>query len=186
MWPWGHLALGLLAFVLLARIRGWRPRTAVLVPLAIGTQFPDLLDKPLAYSVGVLPEGRSLFHSILLVVPLCLLAVALARRYGVTDAGTAFAVGYATHPVGDAIGPLLAGRPAELSFLVFPLLPAPDYEAASFAHHADQLAAALSGLTVEHLLTGWADPFVVQLWLALLGGLVWLAARSRPPAPAGE
>lgn len=186
MWPWGHLALGILAFVLLAWRRGGRPRNAVLVPLAIGAQFPDLLDKPLAYSVGVLPEGRSLFHSVLLVVPLCLLAVALARRYAVADAGTAFAVGYASHPVGDAIGPLLAGRPAELSFLVWPLLPAPDYEAASFAHHADQLAAALSELTVEHLLTGWADPFVVQLWLALLAGLLWLAAGPGPPDPARE
>ena len=60
MWPWGHLALGYLLHSPLARARFGRPPTdrATLL-LVIGTQLPDLVDKPLAWWLGVLPAGRS-------------------------------------------------------------------------------------------------------------------------------
>ena len=35
-----------------------------MLALAIGTQLPDLIDKPLTYQFAVLPSGRSLGHSL--------------------------------------------------------------------------------------------------------------------------
>ena len=57
MWPWGHLVFGYLLY-LLVRPRAWRngDRFAVIV-LMIGTQVPDIVDKPLAWWFGVLPSG---------------------------------------------------------------------------------------------------------------------------------
>ncbi|MFB6105936.1 MAG: metal-dependent hydrolase [Halobacteriaceae archaeon] len=127
MWPWGHAAFGYATY-LLGRPGAWRrtDRSTVVV-LLVGTQFPDLVDKPLAWVVAVLPSGRSLAHSALTMVALVALIWWVARRVDRAAWGPAFAVGYATHLVGDAVSPLVSGEYAELSYLGWPLLPAPDY-----------------------------------------------------------
>ena len=63
MWPWDHLAFGYVWYTLASR--GWDgrpPSNAAAIALAVGTQFPDLVDKPLAWWLDVLPAGRSLGH----------------------------------------------------------------------------------------------------------------------------
>ena len=48
MWPWEHLAIGYLAYSLLGRLAWRRPPTVgTAITVAFGTQFPDLVDKPL-------------------------------------------------------------------------------------------------------------------------------------------
>ena len=43
MYPWGHLAVGYLCYSLGVRLCDQRPPAGVaMVPLTIGTQFPDL------------------------------------------------------------------------------------------------------------------------------------------------
>ena len=60
MLPWGHLAVGYLAYSLAVRVRsGGPPAGLAVAALAVGTQFPDLIDKPLVSWVSVLPSGRS-------------------------------------------------------------------------------------------------------------------------------
>src|SRR6056297_3615611 len=96
MWPWGHAVVGYLAYSGTTHV-GWKrpPSHAATVALLFGTQFPDLVDKPLAWSLGVLPSGRSLAHSTLTAVLLvCVLYVVFARRRAVVGA---FALGYASH-----------------------------------------------------------------------------------------
>ncbi|PSQ27664.1 hypothetical protein BRD03_05435 [Halobacteriales archaeon QS_9_68_17] len=64
MWPWGHLAVGYLLYAASSRRQRARPPDgAETILIAFGTQFPDLGDKPLAWTVSVLPNGRSLAHS---------------------------------------------------------------------------------------------------------------------------
>ncbi|PSQ17916.1 hypothetical protein BRC99_00275 [Halobacteriales archaeon QS_7_69_60] len=66
MLPWGHLAVGYLAYSLAVRGRtGGPPAGLATAALAVGTQFPDLIDKPLVAWVSLLPSGRSLGHSLL-------------------------------------------------------------------------------------------------------------------------
>lgn len=128
MWPWGHLALGYLTYSLVCRARGTRPTPGPVAALLVGTQLADIVDKPLAYWAGVLPGGRTLAHSLLFAMPVVLLVVFVARRRGYGTHGTAFAVGYATHLVGDAAEPLLVGSYGELSFLLWPVLPTVVYD----------------------------------------------------------
>ena len=123
MWPWEHLAVAYVAVSLLARARGRRVGTLGAAALAVGSQFPDLVDKPLAWSLALLPSGTTLAHSVFVATPVCLLAWALARRYGYADAGLAFAVGYALHLPGDILyGPLTTGGEVSLDPLLWPLV----------------------------------------------------------------
>lgn len=139
MWPWGHLAVGYACYSAFARVRYGRGPTGLPALAAVfGTQFPDLVDKPLAWSFGVLPSGRSLAHSLLVAGVVLLLVGIYCRRRDHSELAVAFGVGYCSHLAGDAIGPVLAGRYAFASFLAWPLLPPPPYgdEGGFLAHFA--------------------------------------------------
>ncbi|MFC4542242.1 metal-dependent hydrolase [Halosolutus amylolyticus] len=124
MLPPGHVAVGYLAYSALRRaIHGDVPPASAIPWLLLGTQLPDLIDKPLAWWFGVLPAGRSLAHSLLFAVPLLLLARRWFRRSDRPGAGEGLAVGYLSHLLVDA-APLLWSRPELASFLVWPVLPA--------------------------------------------------------------
>ncbi|WP_132059388.1 metal-dependent hydrolase [Halorussus amylolyticus] len=162
MWPWGHLAVGYLSYSILVRVRTRRaPESLPTVALAFGTQFPDLVDKPLAWTLGVLPNGRSLTHS-LLVAALVVGAVGLVlRRRNRTAVADAFAVGYLTHIAGDAVFPLLAGEYGELGFLLWPVVPAIEYTTRpSFVGHLRSFS--VTAFTGVELLGALA---VVGLWV---------------------
>jgi membrane-bound metal-dependent hydrolase YbcI (DUF457 family) len=137
MWPWGHAAVGYLAYTLLRRRVGERPAGLAVIALAVGTQFPDLVDKPLGWTLGVLPGGRSLAHSLLTLAVVASVVLALARRYRRPAVGWAFVVGAVLHLAGDALYPALGGNVGDTTFLLWPLLPMPEPEIAqSFSAHA--------------------------------------------------
>ena len=125
MWPWEHLAVGYLCYSLLVHLFGRRaPRAWPVVAVAVGTQFPDLIDKPLAWTVGVLPSGHSLAHSLFAAVPAAALAVTVAWGLGRTQVGVAFAFGYLSHLPGDVFYPVLIGGEPDYGFLFWPVVPA--------------------------------------------------------------
>jgi hypothetical protein len=132
------------------------------VALAFGTQFPDLVDKPLAWTFAVLPNGRSLAHS--LVTALLIIAVLelLLRRRGDGAIATAFGVGYLAHLFGDALYPAMSGEFPALGFLAWPLVPPVEYATEpSFGAHLQQLS--LNSSVAFELTLGGA---VLLLWLA--------------------
>lgn len=140
MWPWGHAALGYLLYVVYVWTRTREPPTGPgVVALLVGTQAPDLIDKPLAWYVGVLDYGRSLAHSVLTGGLILLVVVWYLRRRGHRELAAAFAIGYLSHLVGDSYTFVLAGTYEHLAFLVWPLLPIPGAETeleGLFAHLA--------------------------------------------------
>ncbi len=124
MWPWEHLAFGYVlwsVYVHLRRRRDVRPAEALAV--AVGTQLPDLIDKPLAWSFDVLPSGISLAHSLTLALPASVAALVVGRRLDRRSAGAAFVVAYASHLLGDALYPFVWGHGFSLAFLFWPLVP---------------------------------------------------------------
>lgn len=185
MWPWGHLAVGYALYSLQSRVVHRRaPRGPAVLWVALGTQFPDLVDKPLAWWLGVIPNGRSLTHSVFAAM-LVISVVAWLSHGRDADVGGAFAVGYLSHLAADAIGPFLAERYERLAFLLWPVLPAVDYEIeGSVAAHLLELE--LNGQVMAEL---WLAGFVLALW-AVDGfpGPRWLyrrlRGRSDPPADA--
>jgi membrane-bound metal-dependent hydrolase YbcI (DUF457 family) len=161
MWPWGHAAFGYLLYRLGPSATGRRPTGPAVLALGVGTQFPDLVDKPLAWSLAVLPSGRSLAHSVLVAAVVIAAVAYVTRSSGRRRAGRAFAVGYLSHLLGDALVPLVELDAAFLTFLVWPLLPPPPYESDSgFAEHVASLSLTTTtavGLLLTALaLTVWA------------------------------
>jgi hypothetical protein len=58
MWPWGHLAVGYLCYVAYLKLYDNDRQTLYpVLAVGFGSQFPDFIDKPLAWSVLVLPSG---------------------------------------------------------------------------------------------------------------------------------
>ncbi|WP_121820739.1 metal-dependent hydrolase [Halostella salina] len=137
MWPWGHLAVGYLLWSQLARDRRGQPPTgSEAILLAVGTQFPDLVDKPLAWTFGVLPNGRSLTHSALVAGVVVAVVVLVCNGRDRPLLGAAFGVGYGVHLATDALPTVVAGHYADLAFLAWPLLPPVEYETQqSFTAH---------------------------------------------------
>ena len=126
MWPFTHLAIGYLLYTAYTHGRFRRPPyqfAAVLV--LIGTQFADLIDKPLAL-VGIVASGRSLGHSYLVVIPVVVLVGGfLYWRLDTSDYAVAFGLSYLSAPIADGAQLFLQGDLAtdirEVSFWVWPL-----------------------------------------------------------------
>ncbi|MEF8785612.1 MAG: metal-dependent hydrolase [Haloarculaceae archaeon] len=167
MWPWEHLAIGYLAYSLFVRsVAGHTPQALAVAALVIGTQFPDLIDKPLGWETTLLPSsGISLAHSLFVAVPLAALAVAATSVFDRADVGVAFAVGYLLHLPADVVYPLLIGRHLKWTFLFWPLLPAPAAPTVSIVPFVQELA----GQFLTFLSTPRGRLYLL-LELGLLGG----------------
>lgn len=160
MWPWGHLAVGYLCYSAYRRARhGTTPSPRPVLALAVATQAPDLIDKPLAWTVSLLPSGRSLAHSLLVVLP----ALGLLRWAPTDDRIVdAITIGYLGHLVADAIQPVLAGDFADVGFLGWPVIPPVEYPTAkSFLAHLTAIE-----------MTPWLS---IQFLLVAVATGVWIA-----------
>jgi len=122
MWPIGHGAVAYICYSLSTRSRSDpAPDALAVVLVGLGSQFPDLFDKTLTWYANVLPAGRSMFHSLLVLIPLVTILYLLARRRGKAEYGFAFGLGVLSHPLADA-APALWGD-TNVNFLLWPLLP---------------------------------------------------------------
>ncbi|AGN02201.1 membrane-bound metal-dependent hydrolase [Salinarchaeum sp. Harcht-Bsk1] len=122
MWPWEHVAAAYLGYSLFARIVYRRaPRGDAVLAVTIAALLPDLIDKPLAWGLHLLPSGRSLAHSLLFAVPAMALSALLTGR----RVALAFALGYCSHLAGDVVYPMALEQPAAYRFLLWPLVEQP-------------------------------------------------------------
>lgn len=125
MWPWEHVAAGYLAYSAFARIVYRRPpRGDAAVAVVFAALAPDLIDKPLAWGLNVLPSGRSLAHSLLFAGPAIVLSALLTGR----RVAFAFGAGYLVHLGADVVYPMALGQSPAYRFLLWPLLDLPPTE----------------------------------------------------------
>lgn len=178
MWPWGHLAIAYVFYSVLFRLRHRRQPTwpgAVLVVL--GSQAPDLIDKPLAWTLNILPTARSLGHSFLVGTVIIVFTLVFLRRYDLP--GWTFALGYYSHLLSDSFRPILAGRLHDLAFLVWPLFPSEPADESTSGIVQYLLDAQLQGSVAFEL--GLAG--IVFVWWLLDGapgfGPLWRRIRRR-------
>lgn len=127
MLPVAHAAIGILTYAAVQLSRDWRAlilRSGVAATL--GSQLPDLIDKPLAY-YALLPSGRSLAHSLFFVATLATLLYFLTPDEYRTSA-LAVCVATTAHIVTDAHHALLTDPLTTLpGYLLWPLTTAPRY-----------------------------------------------------------
>lgn len=161
MMPWGHAAVGYLSYSLLSRLRYRRAPTGTeTIVLGVGTQFPDLIDKPLA-AIGVLSYGRSLAHSLLTMTLLFAVLFVLLRGTQYSRLLFPFAVGNVSHAFADIGGALLRGDHFGTTFLVWPFtFDVPAYTVPAYFQN-------------EYVLYVLSD-FTAQWGLALVAGVLWL------------
>ncbi|SFG72721.1 LexA-binding, inner membrane-associated putative hydrolase [Halopelagius inordinatus] len=128
MWPSSHLAIGYLLYTSYSHARLRRsPSEFAAVLVLLGTQLPDLIDKPLAL-VGVLPSGRALGHSLLFGLPvIAIVGAVVYRRRGEITPSVAFGVSYLSALFFDGAQQFIQGALVtdirEVSFWIWPLTP---------------------------------------------------------------
>ena len=160
MLPWGHAAVGYLCYSLFVRVSDRQPPAGpAVIALAVGTQLPDLIDKPLAWSLGVLPSGRSLGHSLLFAAVLAVVIWLVARRYERQREGCTLLLGHLSHVIADAIPALISGNWAEAGVLLWPIVPAYQY--------SDEMDRSIIGFFLELELTALPLPGVILTILAI-------------------
>jgi len=160
MWPLGHAAVAYLCYSLFVRARAISPPDGLaVIVLLFGSQFPDLVDKPLSWYLGVLPTGRTLAHSLLVIGPLVVVVYLLAARYSRPEYGLAFGLGAVSHVLVDALPALWGGT--DPGFLLWPLIPVEPY---------GNGAPTVTTLFIDSL----GDPyFLSEFVLAALALVVW-------------
>lgn len=127
MWPLGHAAVAYLCYTGRCRARSEAsPVDFAAVVVLVGSQVPDLVDKPLAWYLGILPTGRSLAHSLLVIGPLVGLVYLIAAQSRRAEYGVAFGVGAVSHVLVDALPSLWDGT--DPSYLLWPLLAVEPYK----------------------------------------------------------
>jgi hypothetical protein len=167
MFPWSHAAFGYLLLLAAVFLLGRQVSRAELLAVLVGTQCADIVDKPLAWWFGLLPSGRSLAHSLVLVVPLVAAVVAVAWYRHHPEVGLAFGLGYLSHLVGDAYGALYYWRTEELTFLLWPILPPYPYDDfTGFAHFATSVELSLTLVTAFLAAAAVGVVFLVQFYRA--------------------
>lgn len=184
MWPWEHLVVGYVAYSLGKRVIGAPPpgRPEILV-LAVGTQFPDLIDKPLGWGTTILPSGVSLAHSYLVAVPAVALGIVLATGVGRRELGYAFGLGYLSHTPADVLARYLLSDDVILSAFVWPLVPVPAMAPQPIFGRAGDLF--VSFLEILGTPTGLTY-LAIEMTLFVVAAILWWSDRrsSRTEAPA--
>ena len=76
----------------------------------VGSQFPDIVDKPLALQLNLIPTGRVFMHSLPLAVPIWIVVLWYSWKTDRIRGGVAFVYAYASHLVADNYRALTAGH----------------------------------------------------------------------------
>jgi len=75
----------------------------------VGSQFPDLIDKPLALQLQLLPTGRVFMHSLPFAIPVWFLVLAYGWKTNRLRGGIVFVIAHASHLLADNYVPLASG-----------------------------------------------------------------------------
>lgn len=184
MLPLGHAAIAYLCYVGYAVVSTHRlPARSALLSLFLGSQLPDVIDKPLAYW-NVLTYGRSLAHSVFSFLLISALvwwaAQRLQGRWNRTTwqdrirltAPAGLAIGYGSHLLGDSYRVVLTGQYADARFLFYPLYTMPE-------SHADEIPPWLRLLQIYQNMETHPQIRIIIVSLALFIGLRIYARRNQ-------
>ncbi|NHN43173.1 metal-dependent hydrolase [Halorubellus sp. JP-L1] len=187
MWPWEHAAVGYVCYSIVSRLlSGEPPDGDPVLALAVGTQFPDVVDKTLSWGLGVFPTGYAAGHSVLVSVPVGVALVAAAARGTQRRVAVAFVFGHWSHVATDVLVTLRGGGDPEWGIALWPIVDREPYGddlglgrgLVYFAEYlADVARSDVQTLLVVHL---GLTALTVALWLVDgAPGLHALGARVR-------
>ena len=125
--PHVHFFIAILPVVCYILVRHRRlPSVELAAVTFVGSQFPDIIDKPLALQLNLIPTGRVFMHSLPFAVPIWLVVLAYSWKTDRIRGGVAFVYAYASHLVADNYSALTAGHvPNDLLWPLRPSIPRP-------------------------------------------------------------
>jgi membrane-bound metal-dependent hydrolase YbcI (DUF457 family) len=125
MFPSEHFAVAFLPALAYVVVRDGRlPTSRFVAVVFVGSQFPDLIDKPLAHQFGVTPSGRVFMHSLPIAVPFLFVVGLYGWKTRRIRLGSAFVFAYLSHLLADNYRALLRPDPQIPSDLLWPFVPA--------------------------------------------------------------
>jgi hypothetical protein len=101
--------LPLAVYILLRNRQLPTPKVTALI--FVGSQFPDLVDKPLTLQSGLLSSGRVFLHSLPIAIPFLALVMYYEWRTERPRLTAVFAVAHLSHLLADNYKPLLDSPP---------------------------------------------------------------------------
>ena len=159
MYPAGHFLLAAIPLTIYTVAR-WRrlPSGPMVLLLLVATQLPDVIDKPLAWTLAILPSGRMLAHSLVVSLPVLTILVLLAARRGYGRYAVVFSAAYLSHIAGDFYPVVRLGTDYYFFPNMFwPLLAAnPDRTPSFAAHSPDSLLSLAVPLVVFGLAVSYS------------------------------
>lgn len=129
MFPPVHAGVAYLFYSASTRLREGRVPTGPAAAAAVvGGVLPDAIDLPLYY-LDIAPTTRTVGHSAFVATLLVGPVVLAVRRLGTSDRlALAFAIGYCSHLIADAVWEVVLWIPEELRYLGWPITQQPPYE----------------------------------------------------------
>lgn len=125
--PHVHFLIALVPVVAYMILRHRRlPSIELIAVTFVGSQFPDIVDKPLALQLNLIPTGRVFMHSLPFAVPIWIVVLWYSWKTDRIRGGVAFVYAYASHLVADNYRTLTAGHvPNDLLWPFRPAIPRP-------------------------------------------------------------
>jgi len=177
MMPWEHAIIGYIGYSIIVRTVYKETPTAVeTAAVVLGSLFPDLIDKPLAWQFDLFVSGYAFAHSVFIAVPIATVVALLAWRHGAFRTGLGFAVGYLLHLPGDVIPSYIRGEGLAVHRVLWPFRQeGSGYDSGFGTELTDNLVGYASWL-IEELASGNPDPYLfVVIGIAIVGLLLWIA-----------
>lgn len=185
MWPWEHVVVGYMAYSLLSHAWRRRPPRAPEAALVAGAALlPDLVDKPLAWSLGIVSTGYGPAHSIFLAVPVVFALATAWWAVGRPWHGVAFATGYLLHLPGDVLYNLATNDVFSPEIVLWPVVTAtPGGLQGGLVETSLEYLGQLAG----DLAAGELSTYTwLQLCLLVLAFLLWLYDGAPPLSKSRE
>lgn len=123
MFPAEHLIVALIpTCMIIIGINRELPEPSVIGAVFLGSQFPDLIDKPLAFQFGAIPTGRVFIHSLPIALPFLIAVVMFGQRTNRLPLALVFSFALLTHLITDTHHLLIAPNPSLSPDLFWPLV----------------------------------------------------------------
>lgn len=137
MEPTNHVLVALLPVVAYSALRYRRlPSGSIVLVAVFAGLFADLVDKPLAWTFGIIPSGRMVAHSIVVSIPLVITVLLIAYRTDRLPHGVVFSWGHLSHIAGDFYP--VVSRGADYYYypnMFWPLMEANPSRSSGFSEH---------------------------------------------------
>ena len=122
MLPPEHFLVAFIPLLVYVLVRDKQlPSLRFVAVVFLGTQFPDLIDKPLAHQFGVLPSGRVFMHSLPTAIPVLLIIGFYGWKTNRIRLSSAFIFSHLSHLLADNYRLLIQSNPRIPADLLWPL-----------------------------------------------------------------